>query len=109
MATVFLVSESPNHNTTGALRYGDKVVAILPPNQQIAFSTAPTIRRIERALENFCDEDYLLLTGDPACIGIACAIASKNNNGRYRCLKWDRRERVYIPIEIDIRKEKDNG
>ena len=31
MATVFLVSESPNHNTTGALRYGDKVVAILAP------------------------------------------------------------------------------
>lgn len=107
MATVFLVSESPNHNTSSATLFGS-VVAILPPMQQIAFSTAPTIRRIERALENFCDEDYLLLTGDPACIGIACAVASKNNNGRYKCLKWDRRERLYIPIEVDLRKEKDD-
>ena len=104
MPTVFLLSESPNHNFSSALRFGE-VVPILPPNSQIAFSTGPTVRRIERSLEHFCDEDFLLLTGCPACIGIATAVASSVNNGRYKCLKWDRREKLYIPIEINIRKE----
>lgn len=101
MGKVYVISESPNHNISSALLYGD-VEAVLPPNQQIAFSTVPTIRRIERKLENFSDDDYLLLTGDPTCIGISCAIAAKNNNGRFKCLKWDRKERLYIPIEVEI-------
>jgi len=41
-------------------------------------------------------------TGDPAVIGISCAIASDMTNGQFNLLKWDRREFKYYPIEFDL-------
>jgi hypothetical protein len=42
------------------------------------------------------------LAGDPVAIGLACSVAAFFNNGRYTALKWDRRERMYIPVKIDV-------
>jgi len=102
--TVYVVSETLQHNIASALDYG-KIEVILPPNAQIAFSVAPTVRRIQRKLEKFTDADYLLLIGDPSAIGICCAVAAFKNNGRFKCLKWDKHERRYIPIEVDLHKK----
>ena len=104
MPKVYVVSETPQHNIVSALDYG-QIETILPPNAQIAFSVVPTVRRIQRKLEKFTDEDYLLLIGDPSAIGIACAVAASKNNGRFKCLKWDKRERRYIPLEVDLFKK----
>lgn len=101
MPTVYVVSETGKHNITPALNFGN-IVTVLPPNAQVAFSTGPTISRIHRKLAKFCDEDYLLFVGDPTAIGIISAIAAHKNKGRYKCLKWDRMEKRYIPIQIDI-------
>jgi len=51
---------------------------------------------------NFNDDDYLLLIGDPSAIGIACAIAATNNRGQFKCLKWDKREYKYYPVEVNL-------
>ena len=40
--------------------------------------------------------------GDPSAIGIACAVASSNNRGRFKCLKWDKREYKYYPVEVNL-------
>ena len=106
MPKVYVVSETPQHNIASALDYG-QIETILPPNAQIAFSVVPTVRRIQRKLEKFSDEDFLLLIGDPSAIGIACAVAASKNNGRFKCLKWDKRERRYIPLEVDLFKKGD--
>jgi hypothetical protein len=53
-------------------------------------------------LTNFTSGDYLLLTGDPAIIGVACSIVSDITTGKYKLLKWDKQERRYYPIEIDL-------
>lgn len=104
MPKVYVVSETLQHNIASALDYG-QIEIILPPNAQIAFSVVPTVRRIQRKLEKFTDEDFLLLIGDPSAIGIACAVAASRNNGRFKCLKWDKRERRYIPLEVDLFKK----
>lgn len=101
MPKVYAVSETSQHNISSALDFGD-VIAILPPNAQIAFSVTPTIRRIFRALDNFSDDDYLLFIGDPTAMAIVSVIASQKNNGRFKCLKWDKREKRYIPIQVDF-------
>lgn len=101
MPKVFVVQEMPNHDIAPAMSFGD-VEVLLPSNTQIAFSTAPTVRRLKSKLRNYVDGDYLLLTGDPVAIGLACAIASFNNSGRFIALKWDRREKLYIPVRIDV-------
>lgn len=104
MPTVYVVCETTTHNIAPALDYG-RIETILPPNAQIAFSVVPTLRRIQRKLEKFSDDDYLLLIGDPSAIGICCAVAAARNNGRFKCLKWDKLERRYIPIEVDLFKK----
>ena len=101
MPIVYAVSETAQHNISSALDFGD-IVTILPPNAQVAFSVTPTIRRAQRALEKFSDEDYLLFIGDPTAISIIAVVAAQRNNGRFKCLKWDKRERRYIPIQIDV-------
>ena len=53
-------------------------------------------------LKNFTQEDYLLLTGDPAIIGVACSVVSNMTNGKYNLLKWDRQEKMYYPIKINL-------
>jgi hypothetical protein len=104
MPTVYAVSETAKHNITAAMDFG-AIVTILPPNSQISFSVAPTVQRIKRGLEKFSDEDYLLFIGDPTAISIVAAFAAAKNNGRYKCLKWDRMERRYIPIQVDLFKK----
>ncbi len=52
--------------------------------------------------KDFKEGDHLLLTGDPALIGVACSIVSDITNGKYNLLKWDKQERKYYPISINL-------
>lgn len=101
MATVYIVQEMPNHDLAPAMKYGEMKV-LLQPYVQIAFSTQPVITQLRRKLRDYSDEDFLLLAGDPVAIGLACSIAAFHNSGRYTALKWDRREKMYIPVKIDL-------
>ena len=91
----------PKINIMGAASYG-KFKFLLPELSQIIFSPGPLIFKLRKSLKNFTPEDYLLLTGDPAIIGVACSIVSDMTNGRYNLLKWDKQERKYYPIEINL-------
>jgi len=60
------------------------------------------LKDLKKELANYKSNDYLLLTGDPAIIGVACSIVSDITNGKYNLLKWDKQERKYYPIEINL-------
>ena len=91
----------PKINILGAREYGDFVFC-LPEMAQIIFSPGPLIFKLRKILKDYKEKDYLLLTGDPAIIGLACTIASDINSGRFNLLKWDRQEKVYYPLEINL-------
>jgi hypothetical protein len=99
--TVYVVQEMPGKNITGAIKYGE-MKALVEPNSQIMLSPAPTVRKMKNKLKNFSDDDYLLLMGDPAAIGIACALAADSNRGRLKLLKWDKQNKGYYPIQVDL-------
>ena len=99
--TVYVVQEVSGRNIASARQYGDFEV-LLPPQTNIMLSSAPSVRRMKRILQDYKEGDYLLLIGDPAAIGVACSIAAFNNRGRYSILKWDRQEGVYYPVDIDL-------
>jgi hypothetical protein len=101
MGKVFVVQETPGKNVLGAGQFGE-LVRLLPPNQQIVFSAQPVVRKLRDMLKNFCDDDFLLAIGDPAAIGIACAVAAENNRGRFKMLKWDRHNMAYYPVQVDL-------
>ena len=92
---------TPKINITGAMQYGE-FKFLLPELSQIIFSPGPLIYKLRSLLKNFREEDYLLLTGDPAIIGVACSIVSDMTNGKYNLLKWDKQERKYYPIKINL-------
>ena len=107
-STVYVIQEisgskagSPKINIMGASNYG-QFKFLLPEFSQMIFSPGPLIYKLRSLLKNFKQEDYLLLTGDPAIIGVACSIVSDITNGKYKFIKWDRQERRYYPIEINL-------
>ena len=106
--TVYVIQEvagtqsgAPKINIMGAAKYG-KFEFLLPEFSQIIFSPGPLIFKLRKALRGFTTEDYLLLTGDPAIIGVTCSIVSDMTNGKYNLLKWDKQERQYYPIQINL-------
>ena len=92
---------TPKINIMSASKYG-KFKFLLPEFSQIIFSPGPLIFKLRSLLKNYTQEDYLLLTGDPAIIGVACSIVSQLTNGKYNLLKWDKQERQYYPITINL-------
>ncbi len=71
-------------------------------HSKIILKPGPLIFKLRKVLRNFTSEDSLLLTGDPAIIGVACSIVSDITNGKYKLLKWDKQERRYYPININL-------
>ena len=98
--TVYVVQEVPKFNVLPARKYGE-LELMLPPGQ-ITLSAGPTVNRLKHKLRNFTDMDYLLLIGDPLAIGLAVAIASNANRGKARLLKWDRQEKQYYPLNVNL-------
>ena len=91
----------PKINIIGAREFGELKV-LLPENAQIILSAGPLVFKLRKLLKDYKPKDYLLLTGDPAIIGVACSIVSDITGGKYNLLKWDKQERRYYPIEIDL-------
>ena len=92
---------NPKINIMGASHYG-KFKFLLPEFSQIIFSPGPLVYKLRQGLREYKPDDYLLLTGDPAIIGVACSIVSDITNGKFNLLKWDKQERKYYPIEINL-------
>ena len=108
MSKVYLIQDipgttkgEPKYNILGAQKYGD-IVTLLPEFSQMIFSPGPLIYKLRQGLKNYKSRDYLLLTGDPAIIGVACSIVSDITGGKFKLLKWDKQERKYYPIEINL-------
>ena len=102
---VYVLQTPPtNINILGASDFGYLVICLpnYGPDSQIIFSSSPFVFKMRKNLRDFRKQDYILLTGDPAIIGISCAIVSDQTNGQFKLLKWDRREARYYPIGFDL-------
>ena len=67
----------PKINILGAAEYGT-FKFLLPELSQMIFSPGPLI------------------------FGVACSIVSNITNGKFNLLKWDKQERKYYPIQINL-------
>mgnify|MGYP007028035725 FL=1 len=92
---------TPKINIMGASNYG-QFKFVLPEFSQMIHSPGPLVYTLRQKLKDYKPRDYLLLTGDPAIIGVACSIVSDITNGKFNLLKWDKQERKYYPIEINL-------
>lgn len=90
----------PLYDLTPALVFGP--IEVLMPAGSSLFSTVPTVRALTDKLKGFSDDDFLLPMGDPTIMAIASMIASRNNSGRVKILKWDRGYSRYVPLQVDL-------
>tara|TARA_R100001377_G_scaffold45575_1_gene26139 strand:- start:349 stop:648 length:300 start_codon:yes stop_codon:yes gene_type:complete len=98
--TVYVVQEPKGINIISATKYGD-IEIVLPATEHMLFDTENIVEKIREKLKNFTEEDYLLLIGDPAAIGVATYFALKTNK-RCQFLKWDRQEKMYYVVEVTV-------
>jgi hypothetical protein len=102
MSKVYVTQENPRVNIVSAARWGD-LEPLTNPFDQIHINPIRLVVQIRRKLRRATDEDWLLAMGDPAIIGVAFSIFTEMNQGRVNLLKWDKMEKSYYPVKINLR------
>jgi len=92
---------APKINIMSASKYGE-FKFLLPEFSQIIFSPGPLVFKLKNLLKDYTSKDYLLLTGDPAIIFVTGFILADMTNGKCNLLKWDKQDRMYYPISINL-------
>lgn len=107
---VYVVQEQLGKNIISATKYGE-IKVLLPTGSQITFSAGHVTEELKAKLSHFSDSDYLLLMGDPVAIGLATMVAAHWNKGKVKMLKWDKQEKIYYPVSINLyqKEEGDNS
>jgi len=82
-----------------AIMYGELEVLLPPEANRMGPEKIRDI--LYKKLCNISEWDWLLATGDPVIIGIAAAIAA-NRLGLLRILRWDKRQKCYDPVELQL-------
>jgi len=111
MAKVFVVQlphrfdpetgkSKPYMDITPASAYGE-IEFLLEPTEHV-FNSGPIVKSLSKKLAKFSSEDFIVALGDPTAIGIAAAIAARNNRGLVNMLKWERKTGQYVKVEFDI-------
>lgn len=91
----------PKFNMVAAEEFGK--VEVLLPYGNISLAPQPMVMKLRRALKDFCDDDFILPTGDPAAIGAAMSIAADCNNGKIKLLKWRGKQHRYTVLKMNLR------
>lgn len=91
-------------NMLPLLEWGSPVL-LLEDDEASMLNTAAMERKLKRKLAGFREQDYIVASGAPAAIGIACAIVALRNRGRFKVLVWDRQEEQYYPVQANILEE----
>ena len=100
--SVYVTQENPRVDIVSATKYGD-LEPLASPFDQVHLNPGRIVSQLRRKLQKFGDDDWLLAMGDPAIIGIAFALAASVNHGRVNLLKWDKMERSYYPVRVNLR------
>lgn len=74
---------------------------ILGPTDDL-FDTESYLGKMHSSLSGFCDDDFLLLIGNPVFIGVSVAIAAYYNDGKVRLLQWSAKNDNYFPMTMKI-------
>jgi len=93
------------------MTFGAVQKPLFPERTQVYFDSSEAIKRVHDRLtaDNFTEDDFIILNGDPVLIAFVTAIAADYTDGRLKVLKFDRRENTYVPIEINDIFQREGG
>ena len=97
---VFIPQERSEFDLTPALEYGELVV--LNHGGDVYHDATGMIREMKQKLQDITSRDFIMMIGDPITIGASVSIAADILDGKVKCLKWSRRNRRYLVIEMGL-------
>src|SRR5882724_9472731 len=75
-------------NLALAMSFGTIEPPLIETGRQMSvLNAAQLTREFKRRLNGYRDQDFIMASGDPAAIGLACAVAAVANRGRFTILK----------------------
>jgi len=90
----------PRFDLSAAAEFG-QLEFLLSPSAK-PFDPEPIARDLHAGLENFTEDDYLLLVGNPVLIGMSTAVAAYYSEGIVNFLQWHGKDRRYVAVRADI-------
>jgi hypothetical protein len=82
-----------------AKEYGELKYLLSPT--AAPFRPESVLEDLYKGLEDFTDEDYLLLVGNPVLIGLASSVAAMKS-GTVNFLQWSGKDQRYLSIRAEI-------
>ena len=92
---------SPVYDLTPAEEFGE-IKVMLTPSANPFTSMGSIVDDLHAALANIEVDDYLLLVGNPAILGVTASIAASYTEGKLQMLQWNGRDKRYNPIQVDL-------
>ena len=92
----------PSMDLSAAQLFGDPVHLMPPEAHSNRLPMEAIIAVLKEKMETFGRADFLLCCGAPAISHAAAIIASQKCDGRIRILEWDKFQRGYKAIEINV-------
>jgi len=83
-----------------ASAYGD--LEIVLSRGSTVLSPGPMIHELQRKLNGFTKDDFLVCIGDTGAIAAAVMVASRITGGSINILKWNRDTRSYISLKLEV-------
>jgi len=90
----------PLYDLSPALRFG--TLKMLLPHGPLLLDTSTVMKSLREKLKDFCDNDYIMLIGDPAAIASTIMVASDINDGLVNVLRYDRAEKRYNVVVFEL-------
>ena len=85
-----------------AYYYGDEIEFIIPKPQIFrSDKREDNLARLERAMERYTEDDWLLPVGSPDLIGLMFAYAARSREP-LNILRWDRKSQRYTAETVEI-------
>lgn len=112
MSKVYIVQQQLMRSPDGKLvdkfrgvekaeKFGELVYVLDPqafPTKGMQFHVA----KMQLAMKDFTEKDYILPIGNPIFIGMAFGIACAKTNGKVRALSWSRQHQEYVQTNVEI-------
>lgn len=89
----------PRYDLSPAEQFGTLEFLLSP----VTVPSAPerVIDTLREKLQNYCDDDYLLLIGNPCFIAFAAALAADVNEGRINLLQYNGSRKQYYVVKAE--------
>lgn len=89
----------PKYDLSTAEEFG-RIQFLLEPSTRL-FDTDRIVNTLRDKMADYSEDDFVLLIGNPVLIALT-AIEAAENVDELNFLQWDRHDKAYSPIKVDL-------